>query len=238
MPGLSRGDWVRLAAAGVAGNTAFHVLLVTGIHRTTAGHAAILVNLSPVVAVLLARLVLREPLGGRRVAGITLALAGVVLVVGREGGGAAAGWLGDLLCLGASVSWALFTVLGKPVLARASPRLVTTWATLIGAAPLVPLGVPGIAAVRWSMLTPGQWLLLGYLSAGTIAGGNLLWYWALARAATARVVSFTYLIPLVGAAMAVALGQEPPTASLVGGGLAVVAGVALAQGGRVRDEPA
>lgn len=218
-----------MAGAGVLGNSAFHAFMVTGVHHTSPAHAALLIALTPLFAALLARLALGEPVGVRRLAGILLAFAGVAVIVlrgGSEGGGP---WRGDLLSLGASVSWAAYTVLGKPLLARSGAREVTTWATLLGTVPLLPLGLPGLRAVPWTALSPGQWLLLAYLSAGTIALANLLWYWALARTATARVVAFSYLVPLIATGVALVAGQEVLTASLVVGGLAVVGGVALAQ---------
>jgi drug/metabolite transporter (DMT)-like permease len=202
--------------------------MVSGIHQTSPGHAALLIALSPVLAALLARLLHAEPLGHRRVAGIVLALAGVALIVTRGSQGSPS-VSGDLLCLGASLSWALYTVIGKPVLTRATPLAVTTWATVLGALPLWVLGWPGLGEVRWAELSATQWLILAYLSAATIALANLLWYWALARWATARVVAFSYLIPLVAAAIAVAAGQEALSASLVAGAAAVLGGVALAQ---------
>jgi drug/metabolite transporter (DMT)-like permease len=177
--------------------------------------------------VLLACLLYGEPVGARRTGGIALGFLGVVLIVMRGSHGAASA-LGDLLSLGASLSWALYTVVGKRLLVRATPLAVTTWATLIGVVPLLPFGVPGLRDVRWSALTGGQWLLLAYLSAGTIALANLLWYMALARTSTARVVPFSFLIPLIATAIAVLAGQETLTLSLALGAVAVVGGVALA----------
>jgi drug/metabolite transporter (DMT)-like permease len=230
-PGPSARDWARVAIAGALGNTAFHVLMVTGVHHTSPAHAALLIALSPVFAALLARLALGERLGARRLAGIVVAFAGVAVIVLRGAADRGGTWLGDLLSLGASASWAAYTVLGKPALARASPREVTTWATVFGTLPLIPLGGPGLRAVPWAALSPGRWLLLAYLSAGTIAVANLLWYWALARTATARVVSFSYLVPLIATAVSLAAGQEALTLPLVLGAVAVVGGVALAQRG-------
>ena len=74
-----------------------------------------------------------------------------------------------------------------------------------------------------------RWLLIAYLSAGTIALANLLWYWALARWATARVVAFSNLIPLVATAIAVVAGQEALSPALGLGALAVLCGVVVAQ---------
>ena len=220
-------DWGIVVLLGLFGNTLFHSLLIMGVHRTSPGHAAILVALSPVLAALLARLLYGEPVGARRMGGIALGFLGVAVIVLRGSHGAAS-TLGDLLSLGASLSWALYTVVGKRLLARATPLAVTTWATLIGVIPLVPFGAPGLRDVHWAALTPGQWLLLAYLSAGTIALANLLWYVALARTATARVVAFSFLIPLIATTIAVLAGQEALTLSLALGAAAVLGGVALA----------
>ena len=223
-------DWGVVVLLGLLGNTLFHGLLISGVHRTSPGHAAIIVAMSPVLSALLARLLYGEAVGARRGTGIGLGFLGVALIVARGGPGFSS-ILGDLLCLGASLSWALYTVIGKPLLARATPLAVTTWATLIGALPLLPFGAPGLHEVRWAELSLGQWLLLAYLSIGTIALANLLWYMALARTATTRVVGFSFLIPLIATTIAVLAGQETLTASLALGALAVLAGVALAHRG-------
>ena len=179
-----------------------------------------------VLATLLAGVSYGESLGARRLGGIALGFAGVAVIVTRGHPGTSSA-LGDLLTLGASLSWALYTVVGKPVLARATPLAVTAWASLAGAIPLLPLGLPGLHEVRWGALTAGQWLLLAYLSAGTIALGNLLWYVALSRPATARVGVFSFLVPVIATAIAVLAGQETLTASLALGAAAVLCGVAL-----------
>jgi drug/metabolite transporter (DMT)-like permease len=227
-PAFRPPDWGRVVLLALLGTTIFHVLIVTGVHHTSPAHAAILVALSPLFASLLARFLLGERLGARRLGGIGLAFAGVVLIVTRAGGGTAS-WLGDLLCLGASLAWALYTVFGKPLLTRVTPLGVTTWAGILGAIPLLPLGLPGLTAVRWGELSVERWLLVGYLSAGTIALANLLWYWALARWTTARVVAFSNLIPLVATGIAVGAGQEAMTPALGLGAAAVLCGVVVAQ---------
>jgi drug/metabolite transporter (DMT)-like permease len=221
-------DWGLIVLLALLGNTLFHALLVVGVHHTSPAHAAVLVAFSPLFAVLLARMLLSEPLGARRLGALGVAFVGVVVIVTR-GGAEATSRLGDLLSLAASLAWALYTVVGKPVLTRVTPLAVTTWATVLGAIPLLPLGLPGLGEVRWSALSVGQWLLLAYLSAGTIALANLLWYWALAREATARVVAFSYMIPVIATAFALAAGQESLSASLLLGTAAVLGGVALAQ---------
>lgn len=232
-PAPSARDWLTFGVLGLVGNAVFQLCMVGGLRLTTPAHSALIITLNPVFAALLARAWLGERLGLRRGLGILLSLGGVALVVTRgQGLGEAGSLLGDLLSLGAAVAWAVYAVVGKPILASRSPLEVTALAMVIGAVALVPLGLPGLLAVGWAGLSPGAWLLLLYLSVITLVVSYLLWYWALARAATARVVVFSYLSPVVAVAISVAAGQEPLTGSLAAGGLAVIGGVALAQ----RDE--
>jgi drug/metabolite transporter (DMT)-like permease len=85
--------------------------------------------------------------------------------------------------------------------------------------------------VPWRALDGRTWLLLGYLSVVSMVVAYVLWFWALARAATARVVVFSYLTPVTAAVISIALGHESVTAPLVVGAAGVLAGVALAQFG-------
>ena len=151
--------------------------MVGGLAFTTPAHAALLVAFSPVFAALLARIWHGEPLGVSRVTGILLSLAGVALIVMRDGNPGSASLGGDLLSLGAALAWAV----------------------------------------------------LLYLSMLALAFNYVLWYWALARTSTARAVAFTYLTPVLASALAIALGQQEPTVSLLLGAPAVIGGVVLAQ---------
>jgi drug/metabolite transporter (DMT)-like permease len=231
-PRPTRGDLRDLLVLGLTGGTLFQLGLVGGIALTTPSHSALITALSPVLAGLLAWLWLGERLGPLRALGILLALGGVALIVIQGGGLGGGRLLGDLLSLGAATAWAVYSVVGKPVLARRPALEVSAHTLLIGSAPLLLLGLPDLLAVRWSAIAAEMWLLLAYLSFGAIGGGYTLWYWALARAATARVAVFSYLIPVVAVLLSVALDQEPLTGVLVAGSLLVVGGVVIAQLGR------
>jgi drug/metabolite transporter (DMT)-like permease len=91
-PALQPRDWGLVVLLALLGNTLFHILMVTGVHHTSPAHAAILVAFSPLFAALLARLLLGEPLGARRLGGIGLAFVGVAVIVTRGGAGPARGW--------------------------------------------------------------------------------------------------------------------------------------------------
>ena len=233
LPRLTAREWGTVALLGLAGNTVFQLCMVGGLRFTTPAHSALLINVNPLLATLLATAWLGERLRPRRVAGITLALGGVVLIVTRGGDLGTGALIGDLLSLGAAVAWAVYSVAGKPILAVHRPLEVTTLATVLGTLPLLPVGLPGLLRVPWTGLGLGTWALLAYLSVFTLVVAYLCWYWALARAPAARVVAFSYLTPVTATAISVGLGQDTLTAPLLVGAAAVIAGVALAQLGRV-----
>src|SRR5262249_35763145 len=94
-----------------------------GTALASAHEGALLTTMTPVFVAPLAWVLLGERPGWRVVGGTTLALVGVVIVVASNvgGGGSASSGsslFGDALLLISALCWALFTVLGAPVVRR------------------------------------------------------------------------------------------------------------------------
>jgi drug/metabolite transporter (DMT)-like permease len=229
------GDWGRIVMLGLAGNTLFQLGLVASLHYTSPAHSALIVTLSPLMASLLAWVWLGEGLRRPQVLGILVAAAGIILVITGSGAPSRGALLGDLLAGGAALSWAIYSVLGRPVVARYGALPVTLWTMVAGAVALLPVGLPGALAVPWSRLGLSEWALLGYLSLVTLSVANLCWFRALARLPTAQVVVCSHLTPLIATGLAAAAGQAPLTGQLVAGGAAVLVGVFLTQRGYERS---
>jgi drug/metabolite transporter (DMT)-like permease len=85
----------------------------------------------------------------------------------------------------------VYSVGAKPLLAVHPPFQITALAMILGTLPLLLIGGPTLLAVEWDSLGPATWLLLAYLSGGTIVVASFLWFWALPRAATARVAAYS-----------------------------------------------
>src|SRR5258708_18873936 len=106
--------------------------------RVVAGAAAgsLLSLLTPVFVAVLAPLFLAEPTPWRQWAGIAIALLGAVAVSGASAGPSL---LGDVLLVGASLTWAAYTVLGAPLVRRLGALELTTGARLWA----LPVMIPG-----------------------------------------------------------------------------------------------
>ncbi len=231
-----RGPWIRdpalllrLAAGGLLGVTANQSLFLFGLRHTTAVNAAILVTTVPVFTVLGSLLFRTEPASPLKLAGIALAGAGAVYLVGPERLSLAPGMaLGNLLILIGMLCYAGYLLLLRPVVARHDPVAASALVMLFAALAVLPLSLPALAGARLSGLSGRTWLLVGYIVVGPTVGAYLLNLWALKRVSSNTVAAFVYLQPLFTALAApLFLPGEQLTPRTVVAGLAIFSGLGL-----------
>lgn len=229
----ARRDLPAIAAVGLAGMTAYQLLLNSGERTVPAGTASLLVNLSPVFTAIGASAWLGEDMTRRRWAGVAVACAGATLIAVAGDGGLS---LEEdaLLVLGAAVVQAAFFLLQKPLLRRYGSLELTTWAMALGALMTLPFG-SGLPAAIGS--APAESLLaVVFLGVGASAVGFVTWAYACARVDVSVAAATLYAVPVVAfSAGWVWLGERPAALAVVGGVVAL-AGVALVarDGGRRR----
>ncbi|MGH7697446.1 MAG: DMT family transporter [Candidatus Dormibacteria bacterium] len=230
-----RGDRWRLLAMCLLGFVANKALEYLGLSLTTASDTALLIAAEALATVALSVALLGERL--RRLAGLGLALgaAGVYLVV--EGGlrlPALVGShsLGNLLVVASLVLEAGFTVIGKTVVERYPPLLIT--AAVVAGSLLAwwPAGLAALAVRGWPGLSGPGWLGAIYLGAVGTALCYWGWLYGLRRVMPGATAPLLFIQPLLGAALAVLIrGERPGLATLVGG-LLILGGVTTVVGQR------
>jgi drug/metabolite transporter (DMT)-like permease len=232
---ISRRDLAALAALGVVAIPVNQGLFLYGMSLTTPGHGALLYALAPVFVFLLARWRLGERTTTLKVAGVSLAFAGVVVVLaGRGAVGLALAWrglLGDVLILVAVAAWSLYAVATKPYAERYGALASTGAALGAGSAVYLPVGLALSDLSALGRASPGGWASLLYLAIASSVVAYLLYAWALRRADASRVAIWSNTQPVLTALLAWALYGEPVTATFVAGGAMVIAGVVLTERG-------
>ena len=216
---------------------------LVGLSLSTAAHAALLYSLTPLFVLLLAWLALGESLGARGAIGLLFALGGTVFVLLQRGLDLSGGpLLGDLLLVFAVLAWAAYTTGGRKVVARHGPLPTTAWSLVGGTLLFLPVGLGTLALPstrdQLAHASGAAWGGIAYLSILTSVVAYLLWYWALAHLPAARVAVFSNLQPLATAVLAHFTLGEQITPQFIGGALVVMAGVALAQTGPAKVQPA
>ncbi|MDX6561955.1 MAG: hypothetical protein QOD65_1769 [Gaiellales bacterium] len=230
LPGLRRGEALRILVAAGAGVTVYHLALNAGQRTTASGVAALIVALGPAATLALALAVGLESYAPRRLAGIALAFAGVVVVVVLGSGAhfSLDGLRGPLLVLVAPLAFAVYNILYKPLLGRFDLPALTAAGGIAGSLMFLPFENAG-AVDRFGALGAGGWVALVALGLGATLGGYVTWSIALRGLDASRAMSYLYLVPPLAVVIgALALG-ESVTGWLVLGGALVIGGVALAR---------
>jgi drug/metabolite transporter (DMT)-like permease len=233
LPGLTRRDAARLAAAGLLVVVGYHVSLNLGTQSTTAGTAALIVALAPGMTLAVTVALGLERAGRGLIAGLAVAFAGVVVVVLLGAGGelSLANAKGPLIVLGAPLSFALYNILLEPLLGRYDLLALTAALSLVGTLGLFPFVRPTtVEAV--TAISAGDAALVLYLGVVCTLLGYAVWNVGLRGLGSTRSVSYTYAISPVAVAIGAVVLDEPVTVWLALGGALVLGGVGAAQRSR------
>jgi drug/metabolite transporter (DMT)-like permease len=237
-PPVSRSDRRTIAWMGLLGFAAAYAFSHWGIARSTASNAALLIVVEPLTMILASPFYLGERLSRRETVGAALAVIGTVLVVVNGIPGVTETlvphWQGDLLLVLAGVAYAAYSLLGRRVLDRHAPLGVTTRSLAWGAVGILP-----IVVAEWASGVRPLWTVPAiagtlYLAVVISALGYVAWNWALARVSAPRAALFLNVQPIAGALLGALLLDEPLTGFTIAGGVAIVAGLAVAFGRAAR----
>jgi drug/metabolite transporter (DMT)-like permease len=225
------GQWAGLLSLGLTGVFLYNFLFLKGLTWTTATNGALIAAFNPLLTALLSAAWLKERLRPVQLVGLCLALFGVGVVV-TNGSIDVLRRLsfnpGDLLILGATLAWALYTTLGKKVLSRISPLVASAYASLFGTLLLLPA-----AALEGSLfsgvhrLTVFGWISVLQLALlGTVAA-FVWWYEGVEALGASRAAVFVNLVPLFGVILSTLMLGETMGVSQLAGGSLVVLGVGI-----------
>lgn len=216
------------AATGIVG---YFLFTNYGLERTSAVAGAVLQGAGPALTALLAVGLLDERPDAAAVSSVVLAGAGVaVLAAGGSDTGSTPAGIVLLVC--ATLSWALYTVLGRRWSRSHSAIQRSFLPGLLGAAALaLPAGLEGRPHAPAS-----AWLLVAFL--GSVGGGLAypLWNAGVARVTASAAGVLSNASPVVALVVAWAALGEPVGIRQAAGGALVVAGALLVS--RTRAEPA
>lgn len=226
---LERGDWPRMLLVSFLMVAGYHLALNAAEIRVTASVAALTAGFTPILTGLLSALVLRERLPGRRVAGLIVSLAGlVVLVLGIHGRIELTSLSGVLLALLAPCCWSLSTVLSKPLVTKYRGLDVIIWGLFLGTLFLLPWLRPASLTAEVTAMPGIAWISVGYLAYLSILLGYPVWFKALETKKASETGMFVYLNPLIGTASGVLFLHESLTPLMMLGAAGILAGLVVA----------
>lgn len=216
------------ALLGLTGVAVFCAGQNLGLRWASATTTALVNGAIPVLTAILAAVFLGERLGGRRLAGLLVSLAGIALLV-LTGTATVTGIaaLGNLLPLISAMSFAAYAVLGRQAFAGGNALSIVAGSTRYGLLFLLPAALAEVTTQGLGPIGPRDLALLLFLGAGCSALAFVLAGYGMAHLEASHGAVLGNLKPLVGVVLAVLLLGEPLTNGQLGGGFLVLLGVGL-----------
>ena len=221
----ARPDLPAFALFGLVGIGVFYGAYQLAVRSGGAAVASVLLYTAPAWVALLARVVLGERLGGRKLVAVGLTLAGVALVATAGGGAVRVGVAAVAWGLLSGFTYALHYLFGRRYFAAHATPTVFAVALPVGALGLLPF-------VPFADKSPAAWAAILFSAVVPTYGAYLLYAAGLRRVEATRAATLATLEPVVAAVAAYAFfgEQSAPLAYL--GSAVGLAGVVMAASGR------
>ena len=227
-----RRDLLLFSALGLSGVTLLYVFQFLSLELISATTGSILINFNVIFGMLLSASFANELLTRRKLLGVFLAFAGVVVVT--TGGVSTTPFshvelLGSVLMLVAAFCWAAYSVLSKKALERYSATVSTCLAFLLGTLYLIPFALAEGEMEALFHSTWVVWCSVFYLAIPSSVVAYVLWNRMIREVDITRVMVSLYAIPIPTAILSFLFLGEAITNALILGGVVVMLGVYLTQ---------
>ena len=225
-------QWRDFAVMAILNNIIPFGLIFWGQTMIPSGLAAVMNSTTPLMALLVARVLAGEALPGHKVAGVVIGMTGVAVLVGPSAlAGDKTSALGMLLVVLGALSYGLSALWGRrfkqvpPMVSAASQLLCST---------LLLVPIAGAADQFWQLPMPGLNVIIAVVALGVLstALAYILFFSIMAEAGSNNVMLVTLLIPISAMALAsLRFGEVLSTNQFIGA--AVIAASLLVIDGRL-----
>jgi drug/metabolite transporter (DMT)-like permease len=200
-------------------------LLYTGLGKTNASRATLIINFTPFITLILAHFFIPgDQLTKRKIIGMALGFSGLVILFLKGDTLHSSLRNGDLLILVAAVIWAGNTIYTKHVLEGIDPFPVTLYPMAFSA----PFFLIGGYFMDGEMIGPMSPKIVGaflYQALITASFGFVIWNAMIKRYGATSIHSFIFIMPITGVLLGVVLLQEPLSVNMLAAMILVATGI-------------
>ena len=212
-------DLLMLIGAAVFGLVTNQCCYTIGLSITSPVNASIVTTSMPIFAMILAFLILKEPITAKKAGGVALGCAGAVILIVTSAAAAnskVGDIRGDLFCLGAQFSFALYLSLFSKTVRRYSVITVNKWMFTYATVMILPFTFGHVSSINYAAIPTSTWLETGFV---VIFGTYISYILMMIGQQTLRptVVSiYNYVQPVVSVTVSVltGIGVFKPTQGL------------------------
>lgn len=206
---VARRDIFMFFFAGLFGLVLNQCCYTIGLSITSPINASIVTTSMPIFAMILAALILKEPITGKKAMGVLMGCSGALILILTSAAAvnSKVGEIkGDLLCLGAQFSFALYLSLFSPLVKKYTLFTVNKWMFAYATLMILPFTFNHVAAIEWTEVPAKTWFETAYV---VVVGTYISYILMMNGQKTLRptVVSvYNYVQPLVSVTVSLLTG--------------------------------
>ena len=236
---VEKKDYVRIFAASILGFFVCQVTFLVGIPHITPMDCSVLSAISPIYTMIIAAIVLKEPITWQKAGGVIISFAGIIyLIVSRTSadGTAETSLFGILMIVLNSLSFSLYLGIFKPLIGKYSVVTFMKWIFLFAFVVSVPFSAKELVTLQWSAIPAIQLAELAYL----IICATFITYFLIPvgqkRIRPTLVSMYSYVQPIIAIVISISVGLEILTWQKVLATIMVFGGVVVVSYSKSRVE--
>lgn len=205
---VERKDLVRLFFAGMFAIVCNQCCYTIGLSITSPVNASIMTTIMPIITMILSAMFLNDAITWRKLLGVMLGASGACLLILGSTRGIAKGGvlLGDLLCITAQCSFAVYLTFFKTVIQKYSVITCMKWMITFASMVIFPFTFTRMVQLPWSDIGTITYLETSFV----VVGGTFLAYICSVRAQKILrptiVAMYNYVQPIIACVVSVCLG--------------------------------
>ncbi|NDV96352.1 EamA/RhaT family transporter [Dysgonomonas sp. 521] len=229
---VEKKDMLVLIIGGLCGMLINQTLFAVGLSQTSSVDASIITTSGPLFAMILAALILKEPITSKKVGGVLIGGAGAIFLVYSSNqvstGGQGSALIGDISVLSAQLFYSFYLVITRPLSVKYSPITMMKWMFLVAALVDLPFAFRHVAeAPIFHQAHMMPYLLLSF----TLVGATFITYMliplAQRRIRPTTISMYNNMQPLIASAVAISMGMDRFTIEKLIAGILIFSGVYL-----------
>lgn len=182
---------------------------IFGLSKTSPIDASLVITLLPIVTMLLAAIILKEPITWLKAVGVLVGASGaLILILSSTQNSGSGNFIGNLFILFSVFSFGLYLTLFKNLIVRYSPLTAMKWMFLFAAILTYPMSHKALITTNFASFDTNVFLRIGYVVVLATFLTYLLIPIGQKTLLPTTVSMYNYLQPIVSSFVAIIIGMD------------------------------
>lgn len=237
---VERKDLLILLVGGFFGMLLNQGCFAFGLNNTSPVDASIITTSSPLFALVIAAIILKEPITSKKAGGVFIGIIGAVFLVYSSHADTVRqdpSLVGDLGVMAAQLFYSFYLVITRPLSTKYSPITMMKWMFLTAAIIAFPLFFRDVMDAKIFQQTDLKpYLSLSFVLVGATFITYMLIPFAQRRIRATTISMYNNVQPIVASTIAISVGQDRFTIEKLIAAILIFAGVYLVTTSKSRDD--